>query len=91
MITVQQQDAATLTIVSQMTGSKELDLHFYLFIPGELDISPEVISESEFFYSSIHQQRARFTAGQTVLVYVYTDKASGRIVGTTKFNKWLDK
>lgn len=48
MITVQQQDAATLTIVSQMTGSKELDLHFYLFIPGELDISPEVISESEF-------------------------------------------
>jgi hypothetical protein len=26
-----------------------------------------------------------------VLVYVYTDKASGRIVGTTKFNKLLDK
>jgi len=37
------------------------------------------------------EQRARFAAGQTVLVYVYTDKASGRIVGTTKFNKWLDK
>ncbi|AGQ98341.1 TPA: GntR family transcriptional regulator [Vibrio parahaemolyticus] len=37
------------------------------------------------------EQRARFTAGQNVLVYVYTDKASGRIVGTTKFNKWLDK
>ncbi|MCV5374299.1 hypothetical protein OFD18_39585, partial [Escherichia coli] len=32
-----------------------------------------------------------FTAGQNILVYVYTDKASGRIVGTTKFNKWLDK
>jgi len=37
------------------------------------------------------EQRARFTAGQNVLVYVYTDKASGRIVGTTKFNKLLDK
>ncbi|MGL6027157.1 MAG: CvfB family protein [Vibrio sp.] len=37
------------------------------------------------------EQRARFNAGQTILVYVYTDKASGRIVGTTKFNKWLDK
>ncbi|MDC5806663.1 S1-like domain-containing RNA-binding protein [Vibrio europaeus] len=37
------------------------------------------------------EQRARFATGQTVLVYVYTDKASGRIVGTTKFNKWLDK
>ncbi|WMN93125.1 S1-like domain-containing RNA-binding protein [Vibrio parahaemolyticus] len=37
------------------------------------------------------EQRARFTAGQNILVYVYTDKASGHIVGTTKFNKWLDK
>ncbi|CCN84091.1 putative nucleic acid binding protein, YitL type [Vibrio nigripulchritudo SFn27] len=37
------------------------------------------------------EQRARFRPGQEVLVYVYTDKASGRIVGTTKFNKWLDK
>ncbi|MFM2585066.1 CvfB family protein [Vibrio campbellii] len=37
------------------------------------------------------EQRARFTAGQNILVYVYTDKASGRIVGTTKLNKWLDK
>ncbi|MBE3765248.1 GntR family transcriptional regulator [Vibrio parahaemolyticus] len=37
------------------------------------------------------EQRARFTTGQNILVYVYTDKASGRIVGTTKFNKWLDK
>ncbi|MBU2898859.1 CvfB family protein [Vibrio hepatarius] len=36
------------------------------------------------------EQRTRFTVGQDVLVYVYTDKASGRIVGTTKFNKWLD-
>ncbi|WP_375753976.1 S1 RNA-binding domain-containing protein [Vibrio sp. HN007] len=37
------------------------------------------------------EQRTRFRAGQDILVYVYTDKASGRIVGTTKFNKLLDK
>ncbi|WP_159656678.1 CvfB family protein [Vibrio atypicus] len=37
------------------------------------------------------EQRSRFSEGQNVLVYVYTDKASGRIVGTTKFNKLLDK
>lgn len=37
------------------------------------------------------EQRRRFNAGETILVYVYSDKASGRIVGTTKFNKWLDK
>ena len=36
------------------------------------------------------EQRGRLVVGQNVLVYVYTDKASGRIVGTTKFNKWLD-
>ncbi|WP_162046402.1 CvfB family protein [Vibrio taketomensis] len=37
------------------------------------------------------EQRGRLAAGQTILVYVYTDRASGRIVGTTKFNKLLDK
>ncbi|CAM2982422.1 CvfB family protein [Vibrio neptunius] len=37
------------------------------------------------------EQRSRYSEGQTILVYVYTDKASGRIVGTTKFNKLLDK
>jgi predicted RNA-binding protein (virulence factor B family) len=37
------------------------------------------------------EQRGRLSEGQTILVYVYTDKASGRIVGTTKFNKLLDK
>ncbi|MGJ7093474.1 CvfB family protein [Vibrio hannami] len=37
------------------------------------------------------EQRTRFRAGQEILVYVYTDRASGRIVGTTKFNKLLDK
>ncbi|MDA9556077.1 S1-like domain-containing RNA-binding protein [Vibrio sp.] len=37
------------------------------------------------------EQRTRFREGQNVLVYVYRDKASGRIVGTTKFNKLLDK
>ncbi len=37
------------------------------------------------------EQRTRFRVGQKILVYVYSDKASGRIVGTTKFNKILDK
>lgn len=37
------------------------------------------------------EQRQRLEVGKSILVYVYTDNASGRIVGTTKFNKWLDK
>ncbi|WP_086984376.1 CvfB family protein [Vibrio aphrogenes] len=36
-------------------------------------------------------QRVPLREEQNVLVYVYSDKASGRIVGTTKFNKLLDK
>lgn len=37
------------------------------------------------------EQRGRLRQGQKLLVYVYNDKASGRVVGTTKFNKLLDK
>lgn len=36
-------------------------------------------------------QRVPLSEGQSILVYVYSDSASGRIVGTTKFNKLLDK
>ncbi|WP_438876504.1 hypothetical protein, partial [Bacillus cereus group sp. Bce039] len=61
MITVDKYDAVTLRIATQMSGSKKLDLDVYLFIPGELGLSPEVISESEFFYSSIHQKRSYYS------------------------------
>lgn len=37
------------------------------------------------------EQRRRLEEGQDIMVRVYTDKASGRIVGTTKFNRFLDK
>lgn len=37
------------------------------------------------------EQRRRLEEGQDIMVRVYTDKASGRIVGSTKFNRFLDK
>ncbi|KDM91316.1 S1 RNA-binding domain-containing protein [Photobacterium galatheae] len=37
------------------------------------------------------EQRRRLEVGQMIMVRVYTDKASGRIVGSTKFNRFLDK
>ncbi|WP_407333063.1 S1 RNA-binding domain-containing protein [Enterovibrio sp. 27052020O] len=37
------------------------------------------------------EQRFKMQEGHSYLVYLYLDKASGRIVGTTKFNKFLDK
>ncbi|KLV08582.1 GntR family transcriptional regulator [Photobacterium ganghwense] len=37
------------------------------------------------------EQRRRLEVGQEIMVRIYTDKASGRIVGSTKFNRFLDK
>jgi len=37
------------------------------------------------------EQRVPLQEGKEVMVYIYTDNASGRIVGTTKLNKFLDK
>ena len=36
------------------------------------------------------EQRRRLEEGDNVMLRVYTDKASGRIVGSTKFNRFLD-
>ncbi|MDX1300699.1 S1 RNA-binding domain-containing protein [Photobacterium sp.] len=37
------------------------------------------------------EQRRRLEEGENVMLRVYTDKASGRIVGSTKFNRFLDQ
>ncbi|MEZ8081931.1 CvfB family protein [Enterovibrio norvegicus] len=37
------------------------------------------------------EQRIRMQENHSYLVYLYLDSASGRIVGSTKFNKFLDK
>jgi uncharacterized protein len=36
------------------------------------------------------EQRRKLEEGDNVMLRVYTDKASGRIVGSTKFNRFLD-
>ncbi|ELO4019639.1 hypothetical protein ACSW0I_002980 [Vibrio fluvialis] len=82
MITVDKQDAVTLKISSEMSDSKKLDLDMYLFIPGELGLTPEVISESEFFYSSIHQRRSYYS-DQILLPLVHSRLAQrGRLSST---------
>ena len=37
------------------------------------------------------EQRRRLEQGDNVMLRIYTDKASGRIVGSTKFNRFLDQ
>ncbi|MFG0771756.1 hypothetical protein ACF8PD_07930 [Vibrio plantisponsor] len=61
MITVDKQDAVTLKITTEMSESKKLDLDMYIFVPGELGLTSDVMTESEFFYSSIHQKRAYYS------------------------------
>ncbi|MFV0450029.1 MAG: hypothetical protein ACK5MF_16485 [Vibrio sp.] len=61
MITVDKQDAVTLKITTEMSENKKLDLDLYLFIPGELGLTSDVMPESEFFYSAIHQKRAYYS------------------------------
>ena len=61
MITVDKQDAVTLKITTEMSESKKLDLDIYIFVPGELGLTSDVMTESEFFYSSIHQKRAYYS------------------------------
>ncbi|MCA2018666.1 hypothetical protein LDJ79_21300 [Vibrio tritonius] len=61
MITVDKHDAVTLKMATQVSESKELDLDVYLFVPGELGLGPDILSEVEFYLSSIHQKRAYYS------------------------------
>jgi hypothetical protein len=61
LITVDKQDAVTLKITTEMSESKKLDLDMYIFVPGELGLTSDVMTESEFFYSSIHQKRSYYS------------------------------
>ncbi|NLS12541.1 hypothetical protein HGP28_06450 [Vibrio sp. SM6] len=61
MVTVDKQDSITLKISHSLANSKALDLDIYLFVPGELGLTPEVISESDFYYSSITQKRVYYS------------------------------
>ncbi len=61
MITVDKHDAVTLKITTEMSESKKLDLDMYLFVPGELGLTSELVKESDLFYSSIHQKRSYYS------------------------------
>ncbi|MEZ8647709.1 hypothetical protein AB6D92_01965 [Vibrio splendidus] len=84
MITVDKQDAITLKINHEMAKTKKLDMDVYLFIPGELGLTPEVLSESAFFYSSITQKRAYYS-DKTLLPLVHSRLAKRGRLSTTQY------
>ncbi|KGT33522.1 hypothetical protein HC02_28725, partial [Vibrio parahaemolyticus] len=61
MVTVDKQDSVTLKISHALAESKSVDLDIYFFVPGELGLNADIISESEFYYTSITQQRAYYS------------------------------
>ncbi|BCL69632.1 conserved hypothetical protein [Vibrio nigripulchritudo MADA3029] len=61
MITVEKQDALTLKITHVMPTTKMLDLDVYIFAPGELGLSADVLSENDFYYGAISEKRAYYS------------------------------
>ncbi|MFA0570282.1 MAG: hypothetical protein ACPG5L_07420 [Vibrio gallaecicus] len=84
MITVDKQDAITLKINHAMAKTKTLDMDVYLFIPGELGLTPEVLSESAFYYSSITQKRAYYS-DKTLLPLVHSRLAKRGRLSITQY------
>jgi hypothetical protein len=84
LITVDKQDAITLKINHAMAKTKKLDMDVYLFIPGELGLTPEVLSESAFFYSSITQKRAYYS-DKTLLPLVHSRLAKRGRLSITQY------
>ncbi len=68
----------------QWRRPKKLDMDVYLFIPGELGLTPEVLSESAFFYSSITQKRAYYS-DKTLLPLVHSRLAKRGRLSTTQY------
>ncbi len=82
MVTVDKQDGINLKISHSMASNKKSNLDIYLFIPGELGLSADVVPESDFYYSSITQKRTYYS-DQTLLPLVHSRLAKrGRLSST---------
>ncbi|CAM3069402.1 hypothetical protein QTO01_15405 [Vibrio mytili] len=61
MVTVDKQDSITLKISHSLAESKSVDLDIYFFVPGELGLNSDILTESEFYYTYITQQRSYYS------------------------------
>lgn len=82
MVTVDKHDGITLRISHALASSKKCRLDWYLFVPGELELTSDVLSEPELYHTSIHQQRVYFS-NETLLPLVHSRLAKrGRLSNT---------
>jgi len=61
LINVGKHDAITLKVTHAMPHTKACNLDVFLFVPGEVELSSHVLSESEFYYNCISQKRTYFS------------------------------
>ena len=84
MVTVDKHDGITLRISHALATSKKCRLDWYLFVPGELGLTPEVTSESELYYGSMQQKRAYFS-DKILLPLVHSRLAKRGHLSTTQY------
>ncbi|WP_026958979.1 MULTISPECIES: hypothetical protein [Aliagarivorans] len=61
MVTVEQRDGMQLRIAHVQSESKQGELEIFLFVPGELELSPKLLSEDEFYHAAIHSKRTYYS------------------------------
>ncbi len=84
MITVDKHDAITLKISYAMSKTKTADLDIYLFVPGEIEFTGNVLSESEFYYNCIAQKRAYYS-NENLLPLVHSRLAQRGRLSTNQY------
>ncbi len=84
MISVDKQDSITLKISHSLAKSKKVDLDFYLFVPGELGLRPDILSETDFYHSAITQKRAYYS-DKTLLPLVHSRLAKRGRLSTRQY------
>lgn len=84
MITVDKHDAITLKISHTSTKSKTSDLDVYLFVPGEIELTSDLISENEFYYNCITQKRA-YHSEENLLPLVHSRLAQRGLLSSNQY------
>lgn len=84
MVTVDKHDGITLKISHAIGTSKRSNLDVFLFVPGELGLSEEIVSESDFYYSSISQKRTYYS-DETLLPLVHSRLAKRKRLSSRQY------
>lgn len=84
MITVNKHDAITLKVAHSNAKSKTSDLDIFLFVPGEIELTSDLISENEFYYNCLTQKRA-YHSEENLLPLVHSRLARRGILSSKQY------